>query len=62
MKVSLNGLGIFMIVLGVLVIVLGSSYPGFWIYSLILIIVGLGWMFKAFTSRNDNDKKNKNKR
>jgi hypothetical protein len=40
MKINLAAVGIFMIVLGVLVLTIGRKIAGSWIYSVILIAYG----------------------
>jgi hypothetical protein len=43
-----------MIVLGLLVLFLGRNFSGYWVYSVILIVAGLGWLLKV---KSDKGKK-----
>ncbi|MGM9886308.1 MULTISPECIES: hypothetical protein [unclassified Lactococcus] len=46
MKINLFGLGIFMIVLGILVLLLGGKIAGAYIYTIILVVYGIGLVVK----------------
>ncbi|PCS01454.1 hypothetical protein RT41_GL000218 [Lactococcus fujiensis JCM 16395] len=46
MKINLAAIGIFMIVLGILVLIIGRKIPSSFIYSIILVIYGTGLFFK----------------
>ncbi len=46
MKINLAAVGLFMIILGVLVMSVGHKIPGSWIYSVILIVYGAALFVK----------------
>ncbi len=59
MKINLAAIGIFMIVLGILVLIIGRKIPSSFIYSIILVIYGTGLFFK-YREKKIMDIKNKN--